>query len=234
MKEKIDSTIWIFIATIIGYGVATLYEIGFKDFYNIPFELTELTTTKITFTVMTTIGLSVIGFAYRLMFSAETDLRKHLIEPVLKRAKSTPTPYSRNFLSGIPLFALVIIVILALMNKIEIGLHTESLFWFIFLMSMYFSIKKYHGLTLIILIVLIGVTVNKSGYEKALDKENYMILENENLIVIDYYKDKAIVARVDLDKKIIYPEYQFIKLESTDKSPQKLILKHTGKLKMSN
>ena len=73
------------------------------------------------------------------------------------------------------------------------------------------------------------------GSKVAAEKEDYLIMEStndQNFVVINTYKDKFIIAPVNLEKKEITPKFQFIDMKSDKDNKVEFTLVNTGKLKV--
>ncbi|ODG93757.1 hypothetical protein BED47_00890 [Gottfriedia luciferensis] len=231
--KKIDPTIIIFIITLLGYALVTFFSLGYKDFYGLPSDLVEITISKIAITSVFTLMVISVGFIYNLYLHSNTSINKFIISPSVEQLKKIKNIYVNKIIEY-TLFTAILLTILCLYFGIfKINFYSIYSLMLILAMDIYFIIKRYFKVSMVFFLICLGYFISYLGYNSAASKQTYLTIKNENLIVIDYYKDTAIVAKVDLDKKLIYPEFQFIKLESTDKSPQKLVLKHTGELRMS-
>ncbi|GAB6423341.1 hypothetical protein bcgnr5372_27980 [Bacillus luti] len=236
-SNKLDSTILIFVITILGYGMACLYQMGYKDFYHLPHQMIEINASTISIVVITIGGIMVFGLLNSLFFTTNTDLKIAVTSTynkiLQKQNRSEMSPRTRNLLAGIPAFGLILLMILNSQGVITLlELRSVYLVLGLFLLLLYTIIKRYSSHSLAVIAILMGVIFYQVGYHKATNKTDYLTIKGTNFIVVDYKGDKAIISKVDFKKKIIYPEYQFIKLESSKLNEQQFELKHTGSLKM--
>ncbi|PFS10868.1 hypothetical protein [Bacillus thuringiensis] len=238
-SKKLDSTIMIFVITILGYGMACLYQMGFKDFYHLPHQMIEINTSTISIVVITIGGFMIFGLLNSLFFTTNTDLKGAVTSTYNKIFKKENqdeiSPRTRNLLAGIPVLGLMALLILNTQNVITLlELRSKYLIIGIVLFILYAIIKKYSSLSLAGIAIFMGVMFYQVGYNQAVNQKEYLTIKGTDFIVVDYKGDKAIVSKADFKKKIIYPEYQFIKLESSKLNEQQFELKHTGSLKMKD
>ncbi|MFK4429596.1 hypothetical protein [Bacillus sp. RC54] len=236
-RKKLDSTIIIFVITILGYGMACLYQMGFKDFYHLPHQMIEINTSTISIVVITIGGFMIFGVLNSLFLTTNTDLKDAVTTAYKKIFKkqdqSEMSPRARNLVAGIPALGLMVLIILNSQSIITLlELRSKYLIVGIVLLILYTIIKKYSFLSLAGIAIFIGIMFYQVGYYKAANQIDYLTIKGTNFIVVDYKGDKAIVSKVDFKKRIIYPEYQFIKLESSKLNEQQFELKRTGSLKM--
>ncbi|MBR9658771.1 hypothetical protein [Bacillus cereus] len=233
--NKVDSTLMIFGITIFGYGMACLYQMGYKDFYHLPYQMIEITPSTISIIVITIGSFMILGIINSLFLTTNTDLKGSLQKIFTKRNQGEMSPKNRNLLAGLPLLILLFLFLLDKLNVIKVfELNSKYLGMFILLILIFTIIKKYIPLSMTILVGFMGLMCYQVGFYKAMSQTEYLTIKGTDFVVIDYKGDKAIISKVDFKKKIIYPEYQFIKLESSKPNEQQFELKYTGILKMKD
>ena len=97
----------------------------------------------------------------------------------------------------------------------------------------YFSLKSYKKLMVVSFLALILTFPYMIGVVVATQKEDFYYIEGEEKIILDLINDKAIIAKVDIKKRVMYPEYELKKIESTDKEVIKFKLITIKNLKIS-
>ncbi|HFK1481126.1 TPA: hypothetical protein ACGXK0_003566 [Bacillus cereus] len=230
-NRKLDSAIIIFIITIAGYGIAGLYEMGYKSFYHLPNKLIDFNATTIINALFSVGIMSIVGMVFNFM------------PEEIKKSESVKKFYHQFFYRGEAndqfrftkktyiLFLITTIVLIGLIIQ-DINHIWDFIIWILLLGSVVFVLRNSWIISAFLLFLLISVCSYRWGYIQAQQKKEYVALKNQNLIIVDYYKDKAIIAKADFKKKLIYPEYQFIKLESSKPNEQKFELKYTGFMEM--
>ncbi|MFA2566160.1 hypothetical protein [Bacillus wiedmannii] len=230
-NRKLDSAIIIFIITIVGYGIAGLYEMGYKSFYHLSNKLIDFNATTIINALISIGIMSIVGIAF------------NFIPEEIKKSESIKKFYQKFFYSGEAneqfrftkktyiLFLIITIILIGLIVQ-DTNHIWDFIIWILLLGSVVFVLRNSWVISAFLLLLLISVCSYRWGYIQAQQKTEYLALKNQNLIIVDYYKDKAIVAKADFKKKIIYPEYQFIKLESSKPNEHQFELKYTGFMEM--
>ncbi|MCC2541632.1 hypothetical protein [Bacillus thuringiensis] len=230
-NRKLDSAIIIFIITIAGYGIAGLYEMGYKSFYHLPNKLIDFNATTIINALFSVGIMSIVGMVFNFM------------PEEIKKSESVKKFYHKFFYRGEAndqfkftkktyiLFLITTIVLIGLIIQ-DTNHIWDFIIWILLLGSVVFVLRNSWIISAFLLFLLISVCSYRWGYIQAQQKKEYVALKNQNLIIVDYYKDKAIIAKADFKKKLIYPEYQFIKLESSKPNEQQFELKYTGFMEM--
>ncbi|WP_285752905.1 hypothetical protein [Parageobacillus sp. G301] len=95
-------------------------------------------------------------------------------------------------------------------------------------------LKRYAQAALCVFIILVFVYIYCIGYVQASREDTYLMVRGTDQIVVEVNKDKAILMRIDKHKKIIYPEYQILKLENSKVNQLKLETVKTGRLKVKD
>ncbi|MED3982374.1 hypothetical protein [Priestia megaterium] len=67
-------------------------------------------------------------------------------------------------------------------------------------------------------------------FSSVYSSSHYMILDDSPTVVLDTYKDKFIVAPIDLNKKVITPRFSFIKIETDKDGKGQIESIRTGRL----
>ncbi|KAB2447013.1 hypothetical protein ACQCWD_20645 [Bacillus thuringiensis] len=229
-NKKIDSTIIIFTITVFTYGIVCLYEMGFKTFYNLPHKLIDVNPSIIAVITITLGSIGILGLIYNVFLNEETNLKASFKRLLKLDTRQRENERSLKWCSYI---ILVFLIPLCYFNVVRFDKFYSN-GWYIVAIagSLYTISKNYMKLFFCFAIIVIGLSIFKAGFGMASKKEDYLILKGTNLIVLDFKGDKAIVAKADFKKKLIYPEYQFIKLESAKPNEQQFELKHTGFMEM--
>jgi len=91
-------------------------------------------------------------------------------------------------------------------------------------------------LTSYISFILLGVFV--TGYSISENESAYLIMKdqstNQSYVVLNMQGGKAIVAKVDLKKNMIHPEYQLVKFETDKLNEHTLNLEKIEHLEVKN
>lgn len=155
----------------------------------------------------------------------------------LKKMKKS-TMFSKKkynfFIQFLLVFGQVIFAILA----IKSNYNPSYLLMMLVLLLLYLILKSYDSLLIptYIAFTLLGVFV--IGYSFAENESTYLVMKdqstNQSYVVLDTQGGKAIVAKVDLKKNIIYPEYQLVKFETDKLNEHTLNLKKIENLEVKN
>lgn len=135
-------------------------------------------------------------------------------------------------------FLLVLGQVMFIILAINSNYNPNYFLMMLVLFMMYFTLKNYESLliTTYIAFILLGVFV--IGYSISENESTYLIMKNQSnnqsYVVLNIHGGKAIVARVDLKKNTISPEYQLIKFESDKLNEHMLNLKKIENLKVKN
>ncbi|MDC7783959.1 hypothetical protein [Priestia megaterium] len=86
------------------------------------------------------------------------------------------------------------------------------------------TIRNHKNFKFFALVFFLGGTFyffEKYGQSLASHQEDYLVINNrpKDLVVIDHTNDKLLVAPVDINKKIITPDYEIIESKSTKDEP---------------
>lgn len=226
-KRKLDITLLLFCITALGYAVSYSYEFGIKQYYQLPISFVNIDLITITRNSILLAIVLVPGVFFS-TFYEESDLKK-MINNIIKIS----FPKKSNFFIQF-LFLLGAIISLILWGKSEDVFHyiySPSFGTFLFL---YVLAKKYKQSSILIFLVMILVYSYSIGHMGAKNKEKYLAIPETDLIVIDYHDKNVILAKVDFINKVIYPEYQFLNVETSEINTLKFELINTGKLKVLN
>ena len=218
--KKIDAAILLFLITGLGYAITYIYGYGVLYYYKIPASLVDINPTNILKNTILIMLLFTFGY-----------INNYLIE---RNFKSIFIRFKKfNYIVTSKIFQLVIIIGLLyfLYRYLQTNSPTDALI-FVAMTLFYAIYKKYKNMAYIFIIIFFALLIFTFGYSNGLRETNYYTLANNNFVVIGYYKDSAIVVKFDPKEKIIYPEYQLIKLEAGI-DEQKFKLVRTGSLKVA-
>ncbi|WP_370014574.1 hypothetical protein [Peribacillus sp. B2I2] len=211
-----DVAIILFILTALGYMTTYIYELGYKYYFSLPSNLIDLSLTNITRSIIFVSFF--FGFAFLVDFyNNETKVKE-------RRRKININITKIYALLSLIAFSLIVN---GQFNPIDAVIILVALI----ILFLLFIFKPSKLLLYIMLFAYFIILTFKLGYNFA-DKSEYLVIKDDDLVVIDYYQDRAIVAKADLKKKVIYPEYQFIKLETDEIGKVKFELINTGKMKL--
>ena len=105
-------------------------------------------------------------------------------------------------------------------------------------LMIYLLLKKYESLLAICFVAFILFTVFDIGYSIAESESTYIVMKdnstNQSYVVLNVQGARAIVAKVDLKRSTVYPEYQLIKFETDKLNEHPLNLKVIENLKIAN
>ncbi|WJX08136.1 hypothetical protein [Bacillus cereus] len=229
-NKKIDSAIIIFAITVFTYGIVCLYEMGFKTFYKLPHKLIDVNPSIIAVITITIGSIGILGLIYNVFLNEDTGLKgsfKRLLKLDNRRGRN------ERDLKWCSFIILILVIFLYYFNVVSFDKFYSSGWYLVAIaVSLYTLSKNYIKLWVCVAIIVIGLSIFKAGFGMASIKEDYLILKGTDLVVLDFKGDKVIVAKADFKKKIIYPEYQFIKLESNKPNEKQFELKYTGFMEM--
>ncbi|AMV11550.1 hypothetical protein GT3570_11515 [Geobacillus thermoleovorans] len=227
ITKKIDPTILVFILSGLGYAITYLYQLGVYHFYQIPSFLMDIDLTKIIRNVLFVSIIFVVGYVID-AFYKESDLKNYLVKNIVEKIKIIEMPKS---LSNILQFICVVCSLYFLSKYLSSDLKnpTYLILWIVSQLG-YFITKRYGQAALVLFIIFIFAYVYYLGYSQASTKDTYLMIKGTNQIVVEVNKDEAILMKIDKHKKIIYPEYQILKLESSKVNQLKLETVKTGRL----
>ncbi|MGG3683944.1 hypothetical protein [Aeribacillus composti] len=229
--KKIDPTILVFILSGLGYAITYLYQLGVYHFYQIPSFLIDIDLTKTVRNVLIISLFFIGGYAFE-EFYEESDLKNYLVKNMIEKIKNVkiPLPYS-YILQFFCLIGITYYFIIYVNSDFKNPMHL--LLGIAFFLG-YMILKRYAKAALCVLIVFIFAHIYCIGYLQASREDTYLMMKGTDQIVVEVNKDKAILMRIDKQKKIIYPEYQILKLENSKVNQLKLETVKTGRLKVKD
>lgn len=218
-----DIGVWLSVAAVVGYGIYYIYGTSFNQYYGLPKNFLELKMENLAFVIV--LVVFAIGFLFvipeysRLIF--ETF-------PFLSVRKKKIKTFFEN-LSLIFFLIPLGMYLFGLLKPIEL-----IPFLILIVVVVKFDIPS-PKLAIGLCILIVGGWIIMYGSNSAAEKEDYLIMEStndQNFVVINTYKDKFIIAPVNLEKKEITPKFQFIEIKSDIDDKVEFSLVHTGKLKV--
>lgn len=227
--------------TVLGYALWYCYSLGQNDYYDLPSSFVELDIK----------GLAAIGlnfpFAIVLLFFFIPYLKKVKKEEEEKREKEESNGKKKKIRKFLRIAFSIIIIILfyGFITFLEwltngfIGAMAQFIaptvvFTFLILMPIYRSFCLYViGIT-IIFITSLGWAYFMGMFNAQVSTFHYLVNteENKDYVVVKTFKEQFIIARVDLKKKIIIPNYQLIDIKSSADYNVKFRKVNTGELKV--
>lgn len=226
-KRKLDITLLLFCITALGYAVTYSYELGIKHYYQLPIwfvniDLITITRNSILLAIVLVPGV-LLGTFYE-----ESDL-KRMINNTFKISFPKKVDFFTQFL--FLLGTLISLILWGISEEVFHYIYSPLFGTFLFL---YVLIKKYKQSSILIFLVMVLVYSYSIGHMGAKNKEQYLAIPETDLVVIDYHDKHVILAKVDFSNKVIYPEYQFLNVETSEIDTLKFELINTGKLRVQN
>jgi len=222
-----DSIFWLTLVTASCYGLYWSFYMGRMDFYHAPTNFLKLDTVSLATIIICL--LAVIPGFLGLSFLMKSLNKIALVKGV------------RSLVSVTVIFIVLASLSFFIMDTFGLSSRRELVLYAVvsfFLFNSLFAnyLRKYiylffsSILGLMIALFLLGGTVSEKT-------EKYYVLEKgngHNYIVLDSKEDKAIIAPVNLTKRTMVPEFQFIEMKSDKGNEMKFKYRHTGKLKVES
>ncbi len=257
--KKWDLAVWIAPVPILGYGITFSFEFGVSIFYKYPTSFISLDPTLIAknsiLLLLLSIGIFIMPEMYHKNFKFILSKIQYIIQNKVLSEKVNIEVSHKSIIFLITISVMNALILLNVLKPILNFSDPFSIFFyldflFLSLASMFLAgifywiyrlvfINKNYILgvpnLLIVLIILPGVL----GYVDAVSKETHYIIEGkkETYVVLNFVKDKLLIAPVDLKNKSITPEYLLIEAKTdfepkNDKKEEQLIfnLVKTGPL----
>lgn len=230
-KDKIlgsDLGLLLSLGSIGGYGLYYLYAQGFNQYYGLPSSYVDLNIPNLALTIITIcLAMIFILSSFQLIVVLLNELsflfkyRKKFKYVLLSLCWSIIILFFVgeifNFFSDNQEFYL----------NIAICISAAFLAWHI-------PEKKYPSMVIMFLCFGFLLAALSIGEHIAMNKEDYFVLEQKNkkYAVINNYKDKIIIAPIDIKKRTIISKFQLIEMKSDKDNKIELVLMNTGKLKV--
>lgn len=135
-------------------------------------------------------------------------------------------------------FLLVLGQVILFSLAINSNYNPNYFFMMLVLLMLYFILKNYEFLLLTSYIAFILLGVFVTGYSISENESAYLIMKdqstNQSYVVLNMQGGKAIVAKVDLKKNMIHPEYQLVKFETDKLNEHTLNLEKIEHLEVKN
>jgi len=222
--STLDLAVLITVLTACAYGLVFSYLWGFYSHYRIPTMFIELGIKDITgAAVFTTLIIVLIFF----MVMHTTGLFKEN-----GGGEKRLRLYIFYFSSMLIIGTIVALTVYGL--PVKQVLFPSLLLLAVLLVFMMINSKIYMYPSVVLVLIALGVAFLYGGMRGESTTE-YLILnqgEKHPFVVLRTYQEQLLIAPVDLKKKIITPEYQLIEMKSDKENKVKLIVVHTGKLKV--
>lgn len=212
-----DLAVWIAPFPIIGYAISFSYEYGVSMFYKYPISFISLEPTLIAKNSLYVLIISIVSVLITGIFHTVIGDE----EIIVGNRK-----YRISFLGIITMFNSLIIAGLFLWripnarDLMIFGIPIAILITILYMI--YRSVKKKVYILRGIFILLIAVLILPGvlGYSESASKTSYHVIEgkNKNYIVLNFVKDKMLIAPVDLKSRTVTPAYSLIEAK-TDFEP---------------
>ncbi|OJE28365.1 hypothetical protein A9490_28005 [Bacillus thuringiensis] len=225
---KFDSALIIFLISFAGYGIVTLFEMGYKHHYGLPSNFIELNVNTLGRALVTVLIFILIGVGGQL-FIQKAEKNKGIGTKFVYKDADNKMRLTKKSIVFFWLCTLIFLIVFFFDKRSLWALNI----WILISLTTFLILKdKIIPAVVSLVLLFMACSYSLGGYQ-ASQKTEYLFLKNKDWAVIDYYKDYAILAKVDMKNREFYPEYQFIKLESTKTNEQQFELKQTGFMKMN-
>ncbi|MFE0301206.1 hypothetical protein [Priestia megaterium] len=250
---NIDIAIIITLLTVLSYTVVYIYNLSKYHYYHIPLDLIDINLKNVVWVLFVVLIISAALYSLSIKIMSHKFFEEYYSNVLLRRK-------FYKFFRLITIISLILIV----MDKSDTEFFhkhisfPDQIFYlvmgilYIYLfISLTAMLKKHiennnlsnNRLNRIyfggLLVSFLSIPYFLGGLVPIYFESHYIINDNSPSVVLGTYKDKFIVAPVDLDKKVITPKFSFIKIE-TDKSGKlqvepvetgRLIVKKTSTVK---
>jgi hypothetical protein len=224
--KGIDIALYIFILTGLGHLVTFLYEWGYKKYFGISMDFIELSVSTITKSI-TMVGIFIgIGLFANIFFEDSSDLKK-LFKVFQFKGYKLKNKFFYQFLCILGM-AVMLFGIYETNSPLNIAYYVGVLVF----VNFYASLKEYKQLVVISFLFIMLLFPYMIGVINASQKDIFYQIGGTNQIIIEISGDKAIAAKFDSKKKVIFPEYEIIKIDSTIKQKVTLKLVQINNLKV--
>lgn len=241
-----DSALILSIITGTGYYLAFSYQKGYKKYYHIDNVLLDDITIL---NVLIAIGAIIVAALYIFnVFYSLYIFTPNSDHPFMKffRGSVLPlififiilillSPEKLNteilivggFIVALPIISLFIVAVFhdekGYLNKLKRAAVFDEPTFFEKVRIIIKGGNNFHVIVLcMVFFIVLSSAATMLGEKDASEKEMYMVIAGENpLVIIESYKDGIILAPIDLEKKLIIPEFQVIETKSTITSPVK-------------
>lgn len=223
--QAADLSIWLSLSSLVAYGIYYTNTSGYLNYYGLTVQYIDFSLQSIAITICILIMLLTVS-AFVIGLLTESIFRKY-----------------RKTIIGIIYIAVILpLLILVIKDLSDKGFKIDNSFYylFVFILILPFIIhltvdffKKLNPLFLLSLVVGFSFTVSyMAGEFHGKAKTNYLTLNKgeQKYVVIAPYEKQFIIAPVDLDKKVILSQFQFIDQKSGKDGKVELTPFHTGKL----
>lgn len=229
-KVTVDITFMVSIMLALGYATSYVYKIGYYNYFNVPLEFIDVKQSDLTPTLIV-----IITFLFLLWWKSNDfiylkgDKTEKEINDLFKVNVLQDLKYSLFILPAI-------FVVMYVLMDMHFWISMISIFLIpilSILVSCAFTFLKNKYLFIFVLVISILGVSNFLGHHKAkISNVNYILqIKNKtDYIMIGIYKDKYIIAPIDLKNGIVSPSYQFVEIKSTTDNTVELHKKYTGEL----
>jgi len=228
--KGIDIAFYIFLLTGLGYLVTYLYQWGYNNYFSIPASFIELSVTSITKSI-TLLGIFFASIMLNvLFFEDKTDLKTQVKK--LISVKSIENKKVNFTLQTVCLIGILYFFSLWYVNEqaTKINYLGMSLVFFL----AYCFLKKYKMLILVSWTLLMFMLPYMVGVTHAMKQNEFYIIDNKaNYLIINFYDDKAIAAKYNKRKRIIYTDFKLISVDSLANGKKQIKLVKINKLKVN-
>ncbi|MED4002271.1 hypothetical protein [Priestia aryabhattai] len=224
-----DLSIWLSLSSLVAYGIYYTNTSGYLNYYGLTAQYIDFSLQSIAITICILIMLLTVS-AFMMGLLTELIFRKYrkIIISIIYIAGISP---------------LLILIINDLSDK-SFKIDNSFYYLFVFILVLPFIIyltfdffKKLNPLFLLSLVVGFSFTVSyMAGEFHGKAKTNYLTLNkgDQKYVVIASYEEQFIIAPVDMDKKLILSQFQFINQKSGKDDRVELTPVRTGKLDVKN
>lgn len=227
-KIKNHEALFIFLLTASGYLCTYLFQWGKFHYYSIPRSFIEINSNTIVSTLVFIFILTILT-AFYLSFTKKYMNLKDKKKSLILNKKKYHFTIQFLLIGGI-----VIFVVLGINLN-----YNPSYFLMALVLWMLFIILKHYDFLFIptyVAFTILGIFA--IGYLFSENESTYLIMKdqstNQSYVVLDAQGGKAIVAKVDLKKNAIHPEYQLVKFETDKLNEHTLNLEKIENLEIKN
>jgi hypothetical protein len=208
--KGIDFAFYIFLLTGFGYLITFLYGWGYNSYFSIPLSFIELSIPTVTKSIAI-LGVFFLTVSIYVAFWEDTTSLKGIFSKL----------FTINLLSNRKInISLQTVCIIGLIFFVELWVYTDVALKInyvcvaiLFLMG-YCYLRKYKKMFVILWLILMLILPYMLGVTRANQQNEYYIIDNDiNYLVIDFYNKNAITAKFDKDKLKIYPEFKLVPIE---------------------
>lgn len=245
-RNNIDIAVLVAILTALAYAIAYCYKLAQFHYFHIPIELIDINLKNVmwiilVFTVVAFLMYFIFVITNHIEFAKRifrSDLFKAIIGFALSLISSLLSFLAQKPINNLQIFNHRIILPSSLQFQV-----LAIISFFIFINSLNMVRIRIRGKkpkvanlisTLMLGISLFSLPYSLGYYVSYISSHHYLVEGTSFSVVLTTYKDQFIVAPVDLEKKVVTPEFSFIKIETNENGIGKIKVIKTGRLIVKN